>query len=301
MTSRRIRLIGLTLVLALGLVGAQLMAQNPPGPPQARVDISGDWQVVTHEDQPNYAPGPELGDYAGMPINEAARQKAESWDAQVLSQQERQTQTHPVQYVGNNRGPARITKIIEPVTQDTLGYAFAGGFGRADRIIWTDGRPHPSEFSEHTWSGYSTGTWQDGTFVITTTHMKVGTTRRNGVYTSPYAKMVEYYNRTGTEIQVMVWIDDPLTQEEPMIRTYTLRWNPAGNTAAGNVFESVDEFGDKPAGFVPFWPLGTKQQEYAERFKIPFEATQGGADKLYPEYQIRLQELMSQQPQPAAR
>jgi hypothetical protein len=52
---------------------------------------------------------------------------------------------------------------------------------------------------------------------------------------------------------------------------------------------------------VPFWPLGTKQQEYAERFKIPFEATQGGADKLYPEYQIRLQELMSQQPQPAAR
>jgi hypothetical protein len=27
-----------------------------------------------------HAPGPELGDYAGLPINAADRQKAESWE-----------------------------------------------------------------------------------------------------------------------------------------------------------------------------------------------------------------------------
>ena len=297
----RIRLSVLALTVVLGLVGVQLTAQNAP--PVQRVDISGDWQVVTQEDTPNYAPGPELGDYAGLPINANARQKAISWDASSLSQPERQTQTHPAQYIGNNRGPARISKILEPVTQRHIGYALAGGFGRADRIVWIDGRPHPSEFSEHTWSGYSTGVWEDGVFVITTTHLKTGFIRRNGAYTSPYAKMVEQYFRTGNDIVVFVWIDDPLTLDEPMVRTYMLRWNPAGNTQAGGVFESVDELGDKPLGWVPFFPLGTQHTEYGERFKIPFEATLGGAETLYPEYQLKLQELMKQQPaaRPAGR
>lgn len=75
-----------------------------------------------------------------------------------------------------------------------------------------------------------------------------------------------------------------------------LRWNPAGNTQAGAVFESVDELGDKPLGWVPFFSLGTRHTEYGERFNIPFEATLGGAETLYPEYQLKLQELMQQQP-----
>ena len=35
----------------------------------------------------------------------------------------------------------------------------AGYFGRADRTIWMDGRPQPSEYAEHTWGGFSTGEW----------------------------------------------------------------------------------------------------------------------------------------------
>ena len=96
----------LTLAVALGLVGVQLRAQNAA--PVQIVDITGEWNVITHEDQPHYGPGPELGDYTGLPINANARQKAISWDASSLSQPERQTQTHPAQYIGNNRGPARI-------------------------------------------------------------------------------------------------------------------------------------------------------------------------------------------------
>ena len=61
-------------------------------------DLSGEWGAIRQEDQPHRQPGPELGDYTGLPINAAARQKAETWDASTLSQPERQAQPHPAQY-----------------------------------------------------------------------------------------------------------------------------------------------------------------------------------------------------------
>src|SRR2546425_252802 len=126
-----------------------LQAQQPPGPPPiVRTDISGEWAVVSNEDQPHRAPGPELGDYTGLPLNDADRQKADAWDASILSQPERQTQAHPVQYLMRGPGPAlRILKIIDPVTQELIAYTIAGGVGRADRVILMDGRPQPSDYS----------------------------------------------------------------------------------------------------------------------------------------------------------
>src|SRR5205809_1491601 len=129
------------------LVGARMVAQQPPGPPPiVRTDISGEWAVVSNEDQPHRAPGPELGDYTGLPLNDAARQKAEAWDASILSQPERQTQAHPVQYHMRGPGPnLRILRILNPITQNHFAYTMAGHFGRADRIIYIDGRNHPSD------------------------------------------------------------------------------------------------------------------------------------------------------------
>lgn len=294
----RLRAVRVLVVVAAAVLGVRVGAQNAP-PQPARFDVTGDWQVITHEDQPDYGFGPDLGDYAGLPINAAARQMAISWDAAVLSQPERQAEPHPVAYIGNNRGPARISKILHPVTQTHIGYAMAGGFGRADRIVWIDGRPHPSEYSEHTWNGFSTGKWEDGAFVITTTHMKVagsgGTLRRNGVFTSTYAKMIEYVFRTDLEMTWFLWIDDPLTLEEPMVRTYTLRWNRNGNTQRGLAFEPVDELSGKSLGWVPSYPLGARHTEFSDRYEIPYEAGLGGAESLYPEYELKLREMLKQQ------
>lgn len=285
----------LLLLLLVAAVGVRILAQGPApaGPP--RVDIAGDWAVVTHEDQPNYAPGPELGDYAGLPINAADRQKAEAWDATILSQPERQTQAHPVQYIGNNRGPQRILKILDPTTQVQVAYALAGSFGRADRVVWIDGRKHPSDYSEHTWDGFSTGRWENGAFVITTTHMKQGVIRRNGAAVSPYEVMVEHFIRHGNYINVFIWIDDPIFLEEPMTRNYTLQWNPNGFMAAGQTFEAVDELGDKPLGWVPHFPLGMKQTEYAEHVNLPFGTTVGGKESLYPDYQLKIAQMVKEE------
>src|SRR5262245_29139709 len=86
------------LVAAATLVGTRMLAQGPGAGPIQRSDIAGDWLSTTHEDTPHRNPGPELGDYTGMPINAADRQKADAWAATILSQPERQTQAHPIQY-----------------------------------------------------------------------------------------------------------------------------------------------------------------------------------------------------------
>src|SRR5882757_10091485 len=143
---KRGRTTGLAVVIGVGLVlGARTLVngQAPGGAGPLRTDISGDWAVVVNEDQPHRVPGPELGDYTGLPINAADRQKAEAWDATILSQPERQSQAHPAQYWMRGPGPAlRILKILNPITQQQVAYSIAGGYGRADRIVWLDGRPH---------------------------------------------------------------------------------------------------------------------------------------------------------------
>jgi hypothetical protein len=60
-----------------------------------QIDISGEWAARVHEDQPHRGPGAELGDYTGLPINDAVRQKASTWDASILSLPEQMAKPHP--------------------------------------------------------------------------------------------------------------------------------------------------------------------------------------------------------------
>src|SRR5262245_43771261 len=99
----------------------------------------------------------------------------------------------------------------------------------------------------------------------------------------------------GFYMTVTIWIDDPIFLDEPMTRNYTLVWNPDGFLAEGNVFQAVDELADKPLGWVPSWPLGMHQTEFGELHNIPFKATQGGRDTLYPEYMLKIEEFRKEE------
>ena len=63
-------------------------------PAFAQVDFSGEWAPRFHEDQPERVPGPALGDYLGLPINDAARLRADSWDASMMTLPEWQCRPH---------------------------------------------------------------------------------------------------------------------------------------------------------------------------------------------------------------
>src|SRR5437764_14089914 len=53
--------------------------------PAGQVPIAGEWAPQITEDQPHRLPGPELGDYTGLPINAAVRPNAESGAASILA------------------------------------------------------------------------------------------------------------------------------------------------------------------------------------------------------------------------
>ena len=55
-------------------------------------------------------------------------------------------------------------------------------FGRADRTVWLDGSTASIRYAEHTWDGFSTGTFHDGELTVTTTHMTMGVLQKVGVY-----------------------------------------------------------------------------------------------------------------------
>lgn len=255
-------------------------------------DISGMWAAIVLEDWNDRQPGPVLGEYFGIPINAAARQKAETWDSLILSQPERQGQPHPAQY--SFRGPRphlSIIQIVNPATRELVGYETHGTYGNADRTIWLDGRPHPSKrYGLHTWNGFSTGEWVDGVLVVTTTHMKYGVYQRNGVPASPEGVMTEYWFRNDNYLTMVSYIEDPVYLEEPFVRSQTWLWNPPQMDEGVEVFESVEEvFNDQ--GWVPHLPIGTKHTWWSDRLGLPVEATSGGSATIYPEYRENLRQM----------
>ena len=165
----------------IGLLAGTVLATPVLAQGQA-IDLAGQWSARVHEDAVYRGAGGLLGDYTGLPINAAARQMAEAWDADVLSQPERMTQAWPAVYSMRGEGPnIRISELRDPVSEQLIALRLVGIFGRSDRTIWLDGRPHPSPFAEYTWDGFSTGTFHDGRLTVTTTHMKTTLYNRNGV------------------------------------------------------------------------------------------------------------------------
>jgi hypothetical protein len=280
--------------LPIAMITALLAAAAPAG---AQTDLSGEWSARLHEDNEHRIPGPELGDYTGLPLNEAGRLKARTWDASILSQPEQQARPHPAQY--SMRGPApnlRIDAVVDPDSYALVAYRLTGFFGNADRTIWLDDRPHPSPLAEHPWNGFSTGRWlQGGTVLeVTTTHMKAAFIQRNGAPASAKSAMTEYFTRHGDHLIHLSIVEDPAYLEEPMVRSQHLQLNPRQVTGPPGVMEIVDEIAAPRAGYVPNFPIGTRHTEFAERHGLPYETTQGGAATLYPEYMNRIVELREQ-------
>jgi hypothetical protein len=47
---------------------------------------------------------------------------------------------------------------------------------------------------------------------------------------------------------------------------------------------------DRPKGYVPSWLPGTNPdlEEFAKNHNLPFEATRGGAETMYPDYRFKV-------------
>jgi hypothetical protein len=276
--TRPARLVGLALLACSTLLSAPAFAQ---------IDFSGRWAVRYHEDQQERSPGGELGDYTGVPLNDAARLRADTWDAALYGLSEWQCRPHASTYMWRSVHPARISKDIAPITGETI--AFRVNFDDLiDRVIYMDGRRHPPEEAAHTWAGFSTGKWEGDMLTVTTTHLKEYILRRDGIPTSDLATMTEHWIRHGDYFTIVQLVTDPVYLTEPFIQTtdFVLDLHIPD---APELCE-VEEETDHPKGWVPYRLPGTTKdaEEFARKHGLPVEAARGGAETMYPDYRAKL-------------
>lgn len=263
-----------------------------PAGAAAQIDLAGEWQNLVHEDQPERGPGPEIGDYLGLPINAAGRLRGESWSASLLTVPEHQCIPHPSNY-GPMHSNLRIWKDVDEASQRVVAWRLLFESYNRFRTIYMDGRDHQGEDAPHTWQGFSTGRWVGNMLEITTTHMKEARIRRNGIVHSDRATMREYLIRHGDYLTYVSILEDPVYLTEPYIHTRGLRLNPTLQIRPYPCRASVEV--DRPAGEVPHYLPGKNPflADFARRHNLPLDAALGGAETAYPEYQETLRQLMA--------
>jgi glyoxylase-like metal-dependent hydrolase (beta-lactamase superfamily II) len=264
-------------IVALGLsVGRPAFAQ---------VDLSGTWSPRYQEDFSERVPGPELGDYTGLPLTDGARRYAESWDPARLTLPEEQCRVHISPYI--YRGPTNIAiwEEREPGTRELIAIKHRISTFDQERTIYMDGRPHPPAYAPHTWMGFSTGQWQGNMLVVTTTHIKKGWLRRNGVPESDLATLTEYFVRAGEVLTRISAIADPVYLTEPLVKSEEFVLNTQGVPHRSWLFKCkpvVEVL--RPEGAVPHYLPGANPflEEFRKRYNLPESVTRGGAALTYP-------------------
>jgi hypothetical protein len=265
-------------------------------PAFAQIDFSGEWAPRIWEDQPERVAGPMLGDYLGIPITDAARIRADAWEASVQTLPEWQCRPHSADYIWRGPSQLRITKEVDQASREVTAF-HAEWLRSVDRVVYLDGRPHPPEGALHTWAGFSTGKWDGDVLTITTTHLKEGYLRRNGLPRSDKGTLIEHWIRNDEFLTAVVVMYDPVYLTEPFIRSseYELNLHQLVAPYPCGVVQEVD----RPRGLIPHHLPGTNQylMEFASEFGIPYQATRGGSETMYPEFRDKLKTL----PKPAAK
>ncbi len=274
----RARVSGLVLAFAAALACAPAFAQ---------MDMTGKWQPRLHEDFPERIPGPELGDYSGLPVNDAARLFADSWDPARLTLPEHQCRVHTSPYI--HRGPhnMRISEVRDPSTQILKEIRIYISTYEQTRIIYMDGRAHPNDLVPHTWMGFSTGKWDGDMLKVHTTHIKQNWIRRNGLPQSDAAEMEEVFVRNGDMLTHMWTVRDPDYLTEPLTKNENYMLNPRieGQAAWTYPCVAVVEV-PREQGDVPYYLPGQNPNfdELYHRWNINHEGFRGGAATMYPEW-----------------
>ena len=300
-------------LVAFPLKDPAVVGQERPAPPTVtEIDLTGEWSVVSNEEDGGIGGGrnrgggsPEgvvtetIGNYLGLPLNEAGRLKGISWDASIYSHPAVQVKSHPLQfYMRGAFGGFRFEKVRDDRTQAVVAYRMVGGWGaNGDRIIWLDGRPSPPAYAEHTWHGFSSGRWDKGLLAVTTTHISEGYLRRNRAPASRHSVVTEYFIRRGDHMTHILWVDDPAYLEEPYVTTSDFALNIDGRPARRfpKYWDTAEEV-PWPKGYAPHYPLGWQHTDVADILGIPVSAVEGGKETIYPEYRPKLKKLISELP-----
>jgi hypothetical protein len=252
--SARVRLAAGALWLSMAaVIAAQGPPGAPPGPPRAPraaapVDFTGYWVSVIAEDWRWRMVTPLKGDSASIPITLAAREALETWDPDKDTAAGLQCKAYGAAGVLRLPGRVRIS------WQDDTTLKLETDAGTQTRLLHFGGAP-PAR-STASWQGYSVAQWERppqtpgapptlpifatriGTrgraLEVTTTNLRAGYLRKNGVPYSERASLSEYFDYfkepNGDEwFTVTTIVRDPLYLNGPYITSSDFKKEPDGS------------------------------------------------------------------------
>jgi len=230
--------IGPLLIAAVAAVTASgLLAQGrgatPPasGRQSALADLTGNWVSFVTEDWRFRMITPRKGDYTRVPLTAEGRRVADTWNPQADVAAGEQCRAYGAAAL--MRVPARFR--IAWQGDNTLTVESDAGMQRRALQFGSSSPPQ-----ERTWQGYSTARWESGpkTLIVTTTNLRAGYLRRNGVPYSEDARVTEYfvvapYLRDERVLIVTTSVEDPRYLQRPFVvsshfkrDTDPSKWNP---------------------------------------------------------------------------
>ena len=202
-------------------LAASLAAQGPPGgraggpPPTgkagARVDFTGYWVSVVSEDWRWRMITPAKGDYANIPLNGAGRKIADTWDPAKDQAAGEACRAYAAPAIMREPGRLQIT------WQDDNTLKVETDAGMQTRLLrFASPNSAPPAAGEPTWQGTSIARWESPprslagstiplglgsragtdsrTLEVTTTRIRPGYLRKNGVPFSADTTVTEYFD-----------------------------------------------------------------------------------------------------------
>jgi hypothetical protein len=243
------RIFALIVTLALPLLAESPQGARGGAPPSpqatAAIDLTGYWVSVVNEDWRFRMVTPAPGDYQGVPMTAAAKQVADAWDPAKDEAAGEQCKAYGA--------PAllRVPELLHFTWQDDRTLRMDTDAGKQTRLFHFGEWKAPA--GPPTLQGDSLAAWEfprgrsddpntppqgKGTLRVTTSHLKAGYLRKNGVPYSENASLTEYFDMLKEHngdvmLVVTIVVTDPLYLREPFIITSHFKkqagdagWNP---------------------------------------------------------------------------
>jgi len=253
---QRRKILTLTLGWLVGLLVTQpgLYAQGRGGrggggaAPQnakaaAAFDPTGYWVSVITEDWRYRMVTPTLGDYQGVPMTPEARKIANAWDPA------KEEASGDVCKSYGAPALLRVPNRLHITWEDDQTLRMDSDAGKQTRTFHF-GDWKPAAGAPPTLQGDSTAQWErggrgatDGSLKVTTSHLRAGFLRKNGVPYSENTNLVEYFDLikepNGDPLMVVTIITtDPMYLSQPFVITSQYKkeasdakWNPTACSA----------------------------------------------------------------------
>ena len=234
--------------LVFAIVGAWGQPQGPlpgadggtPLTPKAGalIDLTGYWASVVPEDSRFRMLTPPKGDFAGIPLNVDGTKLAKEWDAAKDETSSEQCKSYGAAAIMGVPGRFHITWDNDTTLK------IETEAGMQTRLLHFNAAPPQTEVPS--WQGYSVAAWDPtlkhgmqggGSLKVTTTNLRPGYLRKNGVPYSGKTTVTEYYDLVREPQAVLVVntkVEDPTYLAEPFRTSTNLRrqrstsgWNPS--------------------------------------------------------------------------